>query len=574
VRFSPGGRWLAGKYHPSGENDANRVWVWDLKRGQTLLKTDHPVINVALAFSPDDLWLAAGRVEGGISLYDLNSGREARRLPSEAPVGFITFHPDGTRLATRTLDGRVFVCSTGDGRTLHVLSGMEGPAWHPAGKLLAVGCADSRIRVYDADSWQERAILEGSAFELAFSHGGDLLASVGGEPTLRLWHPLESSPLLTMQGAWVVGAPVFGLGDRLLGHRIDGAKISLFEVSPAPECRKLLVEPASNQRIWGTDISPDGRLLAGACDDGVHLWDLGKGDQVALLPGRDWRAVKFTPDGTGLVTSGLSGLWRWPIARDEQSGTSSQALRIGPSERVALPEGTAAEGCSLDHEGRMLAVASRDVALVLDLKTQKESARFGGHSGLNGAVLSPDARWLACGTWHGSGVKVFDVQNGKLALSVPEANNSSAAFSPDGKWLVIGTGPEYRLWSVGSWEPGLRIARAETTDIPGPIAFTPDGRMLALVPSGPLLRLIDPASGLELATLEAPDVEVRIQALSFSPDGAYLVAGSQSRRLHVWDLRLIRQRLAAMGLDWDLPPYAPAPQRATSRPLRVEVVLK
>jgi WD40 repeat protein len=210
--------------------------------------------------------------------------------------------------------------------------------------------------------------------------------------------------------------------------------------------------------------------------------------------------------------------------------------------------------------------------LVFDLKTQKEKARFGGQRGSSGATLSPGGEWLVSTTWHGSGAKVFDTRNGKLVLSVPETANSVAAFSPDGKWLVIGTGPEYRLWSVGSWEPGLRIARAGTADLPGPAAFTPDGRVLALVPSRPLVRLIDVQSSLELATLEAPNVQERVTTLSFSPDAARLIAGSLARRLHVWDLRLIRQRLAAMDLDWDLPPYAPADEPATSPPLRVDVV--
>ncbi len=33
---------------------------------------------------------------------------------------------------------------------------------------------------------------------------------------------------------------------------------------------------------------------------------------------------------------------------------------------------------------------------------------------------------------------------------------------------------------------------------------------------------------------------------------------NESPAVHVWDLRAIRRRLAAMGLDWDAPAYADA----------------
>ena len=39
--------------------------------------------------------------------------------------------------------------------------------------------------------------------------------------------------------------------------------------------------------------------------------------------------------------------------------------------------------------------------------------------------------------------------------------------------------------------------------------------------------------------------------------------------MHVWDLRAIRSRLAAMGLDWDAPPYSdddPADARRSRYP--------
>lgn len=419
-----------------------------------------------------------------------------------------------------------------------------------SGRLLAVGCSDSRIRVYDADTGQERAALEGQSWptQLAFSHGHDLLASTGNDLTLRLWHPLDCTSLLTVPGAVVAGAPAFAPNDRLLAHRMDGSRLSLFEVILAPECRRLIVEPPSGERIWDTDVSPDGRLLAGACNESVRLWDLGLGEQVARLPGRELRAARFTRDGTGLIVSGGDGLSRWPMPRGDRAG--SGAWQIGPAKRVSLPPGTAPRGCSVASDGRTLVVSLAEGALLLDLTTQREKARFSGHRDQNGAVLSPDGIWLACTTWHGSGAKVFDTRNGRLAWSVPETESSVAVFSPDGKWLVISTGPHYRLSSVGLWTLGLRIARAETTDVPGPMAFAPDGRILALVPSSALVRLIDLANGLELATLEAPDVQERIVALSFSPDGAQLVAAGISRRLHVWNLRAIRRQLALLGLDW------------------------
>ena len=42
--------------------------------------------------------------------------------------------------------------------------------------------------------------------------------------------------------------------------------------------------------------------------------------------------------------------------------------------------------------------------------------------------------------------------------------------------------------------------------------------------------------------------------------------------VNVWDLRLIRANLAAMGLDWGAPPYPEPPAAsATARPIRVEM---
>src|SRR5262249_27424541 len=52
-----------------------------------------------------------------------------------------------------------------------------------------------------------------------------------------------------------------------------------------------------------------------------------------------------------------------------------------------------------------------------------------------------------------------------------------------------------------------------------------------------------------------------------SPDGSQLVTyAGRDRAMHVWDLRLIRQQLKAMDLDWDLPPYPPPPSPSAPLP--------
>jgi glucose/arabinose dehydrogenase len=76
---------------------------------------------------------------------------------------------------------------------------------------------------------------------------------------------------------------------------------------------------------------------------------------------------------------------------------------------------------------------------------------------------------------------------------------------------------------------------------------------LAVETGAGVVRLLDPASGQEFARLKNPYQE-QAYRIFFSPDGALLVTvGSESYPLRVWDLRKIRDQLAEMDLDWDLP---------------------
>jgi WD40 repeat protein len=102
---------------------------------------------------------------------------------------------------------------------------------------------------------------------------------------------------------------------------------------------------------------------------------------------------------------------------------------------------------------------------------------------------------------------------------------------------------------------------------PPPLAFSPDGTMLAVTPAPGAVRLLDVETAEELATLESGPI--LIAELCFSPDGSRLVAVGENRGMQMWDLRRARQRLAELSHDWERPLYRPA---EPVLPLRVRLL--
>jgi WD40 repeat protein len=133
------------------------------------------------------------------------------------------------------------------------------------------------------------------------------------------------------------------------------------------------------------------------------------------------------------------------------------------------------------------------------------------------------------------------------------ASNVRLAFSPDGRLVIAGFQGDYRAWSVGDWQLLWTIERSREYAGPGPVACARDGRLAAIAPSPDVVRLVDATTGRSLAALEGPDPKV-ILGLCFAPDGTRLAVATDGRAVQVWDLRAIRRHLAAMRLDWDLPP--------------------
>ena len=120
-------------------------------------------------------------------------------------------------------------------------------------------------------------------------------------------------------------------------------------------------------------------------------------------------------------------------------------------------------------------------------------------------------------------------------------------------------------------ERSRRIARNNAGSLPGALAFSPDGKVLAIARTSLLVQLINPDTGKELASLAVPDPQ-RVFSLRFNADGYQLVAGRDNQELHVWDLRAISRQLADIGLNQDWP-WTSSSESPPQPPLRISVDL-
>jgi serine/threonine protein kinase/WD40 repeat protein len=560
--LSPDGRYLAVfSFGP--------MQLWDLSGRERVKLGEGPVSWCA--FSPDSRQFVLADADGAIGVHELPSGRRLRRLEPGPRPDWLAFHPTERKLAVAHHTG-VQVRDLETGKVLanfpHARESYPKTAWHPDGKTLATVGGDRVIRLWDVATRKEVAHLEGTrngGIDFAFNHRGDLLASNSWESMLRLWDTRTGKQLLSTPSYGMIHSH-FSPDDRLLAARISGTKHQILEVAVGLEYRTLVRDPVLGPgEYYCTAVSGDGRLLAAGMQDGFGLWDLPSGKPLAFVPMRWMPGVLFEPNGA-LLTYGDNGLLRWPVKPDP---ASPGLLQVGPPQ--ALLSAGAPTNVSSSRDGRILAVGElqRGTAAVLHADRLDQPLRLLHGGDVWCATVSPDGRFVAAGCQHGAGVKVWEAGTGKLVrVLLPQQKGCGVRFSPGGRWLATAAGGQCFLWSVGTWQEGLRIKGV------GDIGFSPDGKLLAVDDGQGAIRLIDPDTGRDYARLEDPNQDRG--GLSFSPDGTQLISSTNdSQSIHVWDLRAIRRQLAEMGLDWDLPPYPPVkPQEGRDRavPLRVELI--
>jgi WD40 repeat protein len=555
--FSPGGRYLAARL-------ADELVFCDTETGRVLFTTNGATRVFCFATH-----------EPLVVLEELDPDRceaSLRELPSFKEVGRIASSPNPTDGSSRSWstfslspDGEMFLGARLEGRSIELIDVATGRArwrrepthraigfaWQLSKRRLAVAMDDGSFemwRISDGAS-NVRVASPSPVRQIALHDGTSYLALAGEDRRLRLYH-LNSL-------RWVFDAP--GDGNRL-AFDADGTRLATvvraddtgyFELAKSPQFTERLVA-SSTTDLERCAFSGDGRFLAIGFFARILLLDAarlelrGGGIIVGQFP-----VFAFDPLGEEMLSSDANGVSRrtLPSTRTETSGAADPMLVIPTPRWRALAYTT---------DGRRVWAANiaSNRIYAFGREFGPAVASLGPHEATDAVAVSADGQWLASGSSRNRDVKVWHVASGTNAATFHAGRNHRIDFSPDGRWLLA-HGDVFTLRDTRTWEPAPALSFPGAKPSLSAAAFSPDGRVLAVVENQFTVRLFDLNTRESIGLLRTL-TSGAINMLAFSPDGRYLAAACAQGRLRRWDLSAIRRELAALDLDWKSP-AKPAP---------------
>ena len=268
VAFRPDGKTIVS----AGTSYDRTIRIWDVNTGRNLRTFKYQVFDVV--FSPDGKTIISGSHDKNLYLLDADTGKLGRTLSGHTDfVWYVAFSPDGKTIASRSQDQTICLWDANTGKLLQTITWhshlpkhpLEHPLntviFSPDGKMIASVGDDQTIWLWDVNTGKQlRTIAKNTSphrKNLAFSPDGSMIACNNWKD-IDLWDVNTGKLLRTLTGYRENNPP---RRDRFSGH--------------------ILGSPG----IFMVVFSPDGKTIAGANRQGIHLWDVNTGYLQKLISG-------------------------------------------------------------------------------------------------------------------------------------------------------------------------------------------------------------------------------------------------------------------------------------------------
>lgn len=357
--------------------------------------------GMRLAFSPKGRWLAISAYEAQtpIRIWDLDQGNVVRQLILDTPAYELAFSPDGSLLAA--------------------IGGQASNATVPPGRKRV----EPFVVGWKTDDWTrsfETHDHEEPAMALAFSPDGTLLATGGGDSSIRLSEPRNGQSVRVIAGE----------RKRPVKESLVQAQRRFEQMGPT---RCVAVSPKGDQ------------VAAGGADQNATIWDVASGQPIHVLKGLGGsvEAIAYSPDGTKLLVA---------------AGNDAKVFSPSTGAQLAELKGHTApiKSATFLPDGNRAMTGSEDTSIhIWDVGTSQSIRLLTGHTaGVWTVAASSDGKLLASGG-DDKALRLWNAENGELVRTIPhDAAILAALFTPDSKTLVVGAWDYHiHLWNPVSGEP-------------------------------------------------------------------------------------------------------------------------
>ncbi len=323
-------------------------------------------------------------------------------------VNRAVWSPDGSRVATASLDNQAIIWDAFSGKALFTLNGHSAAindlSWSPDGGYVATAGKDSLAIIWNVTSGEAFQILKdhkNRVESLSWSPDGSHLVTAGWDSTAIVWDVVSGSKTLTLKSQ---------------KSRLD--KVS-----------------------W----SPNGSKIATSTnDDETIIWDAITGNKIKTITGI---GINWNPYGNCLTTQKFNEIRIW----DAQTGnlTATANGLVGLVQDISWsPDGN-----------KFVAVGNDKSAKIFDTATGMNILNLVGHSAaINTVSWSPDGKRIATGS-NDKIAMIWNANNGSRLNELKGHNEyiTDINWSPDGFRVATGSSDNNAyIWITDSLQISLQ----------------------------------------------------------------------------------------------------------------------